>query len=51
MLSVEQLPSTLSANRLNPSFARPEVQRTVREELLDYDDVAAMNVIKSAAVR
>jgi hypothetical protein len=25
-----------------PSIARPEVQRTVREEHLDYDDVAAM---------
>jgi hypothetical protein len=25
-----------------PSIARPEVQRTVREENLDYDDVAAM---------
>lgn len=25
-----------------PSIARPEVKRTVREEKLDYDDVAAM---------
>ena len=25
-----------------PSIARPEVERTVREERLDYDDVAAM---------
>lgn len=25
-----------------PSIARPEVERTVREEGLDYDDVAAM---------
>ncbi|GAB5406812.1 MAG: hypothetical protein Aurels2KO_50430 [Aureliella sp.] len=25
-----------------PSIARPEVQRTLREEDLDYDDVAAM---------
>jgi hypothetical protein len=25
-----------------PSIARPEVQRTVHEEHLDYDDVAAM---------
>lgn len=25
-----------------PSIARPDVQRTVREEHLDYDDVAAM---------